>query len=207
MGPLARQFFARDAVALAPALLGSLIDQDEANVVLRITEVEAYRPDDSACHAFRGPTARNAVMFGSPGRLYVYLCYGIHHMLNIVADREGVGAAVLVRAAEVVAGSEVVRRRRGRDGGPELLAGPGKVAQALGLDRDWNGHDLCAPGGIVLRPGPAPRSIAFGPRIGIDYARPDDVAAPWRFADADSASVSHRRRLNVRSFHSEAERE
>jgi DNA-3-methyladenine glycosylase len=188
---LPQSFYARDAVTVARELVGMMLRRDE--IVLRITEVEAYGwPDDSACHGRAGPTARNAPMFGMPGRAYVYLCYGLHHLLNIVTQPEGEAAAVLVRACEPVAGLERIRARRGgRTAAPELLTGPGKVAAALGLDRTWNGHPVHEPGGLELLEGARPERLAVGRRIGIDYAEPRDRDAPWRFAWAGSPWVSH----------------
>jgi len=193
--PLPRSFFTRDVVAVAGDLLGRRLRR--GRVVLRITETEAYRwPGDTACHARHGKTARNASLWGPAGRAYVYLCYGLHQMLNVVVGGDdGEVAAVLVRACEPVAGLATVRRRRGGKKGPVLLTGPGKVGAALGLDRTFDGHDLCAPGGLVLEDGAPPTSIAVGARVGIDYADPEHRAYPWRFGDADSAWVSHRSRL------------
>ncbi|CAD6242123.1 unnamed protein product [Miscanthus lutarioriparius] len=142
---LPRDFFEVDALDLAPRLLGKLLQRDE--VVLRITEVEAYRPNDSACHGRFGITARTAPVFGPGGHAYVYLCYGLHMMLNVVADIEGVGAAVLIRSCSPVSGLETIQRRRGQQTEkPILLTGPGKVGQALGLSTDWSNHPLYTPG-------------------------------------------------------------
>lgn len=190
-GILPQSFYARDALVVARELLGKLLRRDE--VVLRITEVEAYRhPNDTASHCRMGRTDRNAPMWGPGGHLYMYLCYGIHHMLNIVTGREGEGAAVLVRACEPVAGLAQIVRRRGMDRGdrPVLLTGPGKVGQALGLDTSWSGHPLFTAGGLTLHDAPAVAATLAGPRVGIDFAAPADVAAPWRLAVADSRWVS-----------------
>lgn len=194
-GLLPETFFGRDTLTVARELVGTLLVRDE--VVLRITEVEAYLPGDSASHCRAGRTARNAPMWGPPGRVYMYLCYGLHHMLNIVTDDEGVGAAVLVRSAELVAGEALVRARRNwsKDLGPELLTGPGKVAQALGLDPSFSHHPLFSPGGLELHAAPAPRPLVTGPRVGIDFAEPEHRDAPWRIADAESRWVSARRTL------------
>lgn len=179
---------------VAPELLGKLLCEDD--VVLRITEVEAYRhPDDSASHCRMGRTKRNAPMWGPAGHVYVYLCYGIHMMLNIVTDQPDEGAAVLIRACEIVEGHAVVAERRGGIIGPNSLAGPGKVGAALGLDVSWSGHPLFKKGALVLREGPAPARIACGARVGVDFAAPRDRRALYRFADADSLSVTHRKLL------------
>lgn len=186
-------FFAHDALDVARALIGRWLVHGE--VTLRITEVEAYRwPGDTANHCRAGKTARNAPMWGPPGRAYVYRCYGVHQMLNLVTDRDEEGAAVLIRGAEIVAGHDVVTARRGRSG-PGTLAGPGKVAAALALDGSFNHHDVCAPGGLECRWGTPAATLLAGPRVGIDYASEADRRAPWRIADAASTEVSHRRHL------------
>ncbi|KAF9593092.1 hypothetical protein IFM89_020156 [Coptis chinensis] len=182
-------FFQVDALDLAPRLLGKFLRKDD--VVLQITEVEAYRPNDSACHGRFGITARTAPVFGPGGHAYVYLCYGLHMMLNIVADKEGVGAAVLVRSCAPVLGLETIQQRRGQSTEkPILLSGPGKVGQALGISTEWSNHPLYAPGGLEILDGPEPEKILVGPRVGIEYASPEDVSALWRFAVAGSPWVS-----------------
>ncbi|XP_010036500.2 DNA-3-methyladenine glycosylase [Eucalyptus grandis] len=186
---LSREFFQIDALDLAPRLLGKFLRRDD--VVLQITEVEAYRPNDSACHGRFGITARTAPVFGPGGHAYVYRCYGLHTMLNVVADKEGVGAAVLIRSCAPVSGLETIQKRRSQETEkPVLLAGPGKVGQALGLSTDWSSHPLYTPGGLEILDGPKPENILIGPRVGIEYALPDDVNALWRFAIAGSAWVS-----------------
>jgi len=192
---LPQSFYARDALELAHALLGQELHVGE--VALRITEVEAYRhPDDSANHCRMGRTRRNAPMWGPPGHAYVYLCYGVHSMLNLVAGLDGEGTAVLVRACEPVRGhAQIVARRGGRAMGPGVLDGPGKVAAALGLDTTWSGHALFRPGGLTLRRGVPPSAVLEGPRIGIGYATPEHQEAPWRLASADSAFVGHKKAL------------
>ena len=179
----------------ARALLGQLLVHGD--VTLRITEVEAYGgPGDSASHARHGRTSRNAPMWGSPGRAYLYFCYGMHWMLNVVTGPEGDASAVLIRGAEVVAGlGTVLHRRKAAQATPQLCAGPGKVAQALGLDGRFDGHDLLAPGGLELRAGPPPVGILSGPRLGIGFASPEDQARPWRFADAASSAVLQKKAL------------
>lgn len=182
---------------VAPGLLGARLARE--GVVLRITEVEAYGgSEDSASHARHGRTARNAPMWGPPGRAYLYFCYGVHWMLNVVTGPEGQASAVLIRGAEVISGLEtVLARRKAARPAPQLCAGPGKVAQALGLDRAFDGHDLLAPGGLELRPGPAPAAILAGPRLGIAFATPGDQARPWRFAAGDSLAVLKRKALQL----------
>ncbi len=175
--PLSAHFFDRDTRSVARDLLGCVLVREEVQV--RILEAEAYFPGDSANHAARGRTPRNAPMWGPPGHLYVYLCYGIHTLLNLVTEAEGRPAAVLIRAGEVVTGHDTVRSRRG---GRLDLIGPGKVGQALGLDLGWSGRPL-GQGLRVVR-GPAPPEVRTAPRVGIDAADPADVAACWRYIAA-----------------------
>jgi len=192
--PLPLSFFARDVLEVAPALLGQLLCHDA--VALRITEVEAYRwPGDTACHARSGRTKRNAPLWGPPGHAYVYLIYGMHSLLNIVTGVEGEAQAVLIRACEPVEGLALVQERRGGKTGPVLLAGPGKVGQALALDTSWSGHPLYSRGGLTVCAGTAPAAIAVGPRVGIEYAEPEHQRLPWRFADAGSRWVTKRAEL------------
>jgi DNA-3-methyladenine glycosylase len=136
-------------------------------------------------------------MWGPGGRAYVYLCYGVHNMLNVSADIPGRAAAVLIRACEPLAGLETILRRRGRspkaEYGPELLAGPGKVGAALDVDASWSMHPLHRRGGLMLMPGEAPQEILAGPRIGIEFAGAEDRARPWRFAIAGHPAVTRRK--------------
>lgn len=186
LGP---EFFSIDALDLAPLLLGKFLRRDD--VVLQITEVEAYRPNDSACHGRFGITARTAPVFGPGGHAYVYLCYGLHMMLNVVADKEGVGAAVLIRSCAPISGVSTIQQRRSQiTNKPVLLTGPGKVGQALGLSTEWSNHPLYVPGGLELLDGPKPEQILVGPRVGIDYASPEHVNALWRFAISGSPWIS-----------------
>ncbi|XP_026413752.1 DNA-3-methyladenine glycosylase-like isoform X3 [Papaver somniferum] len=162
---LSQDFFQIDALDLAPRLLGKFLRRDD--VVLQITE------------------------FGPGGHAYVYLCYGLHTMLNIVADKEGVGAAVLIRSCAPVCGLETIQLRRGqKTEKPVLLAGPGKIGQALGISTDWSSHPLYTPGGLEVLDGPEPENILIGPRVGIAYASPEHVNALWRFVVADSPWIS-----------------
>lgn len=180
--PLPRAFYARDAVVVARALLGRVLECDlgRERVAGRIVEVEAYRgARDPASHAFRGETPRNRVMFGPPGHAYVYFTYGMHHCLNVVCGREGVAAAVLVRALEPLAGLELARERRGVQEAARLMRGPGCVAQALGLTRVHDGSDLVG-GPLRVTREPARRfgrRIACGTRVGIRVG----LEHPWRF--------------------------
>lgn len=152
----------------------------------RIVEVEAYRADDPGSHAFRGKTKRNEVMFGTPGRAYVYFNYGVHWMLNVTAHAEGDAAAILVRAAEPLEGLEVMYARRPRAKRPEdLLSGPGKLAAAFGITGSDNGVDLLAEKSeLRIEPGEPVGKILAGVRAGLAKGKGEDL--PWRFVDADS---------------------
>ena len=194
MAPLRQSFFAREVELVARELLGCRLRRGP--VLLRITEVEAYAgPEDSASHARCGPTERNAPMWGPGGRAYVYLCYGIHNMLNVSADLEGRAAAVLIRGCEVLAGRELVEARRGGALGRRELDGPGKVGAALELDTGWSGHALYRVGGLNICPGQAPTSVLAGPRVGIDFASAADRKRPWRFAAGESRAISRPQEL------------
>ncbi|MBI3132353.1 MAG: DNA-3-methyladenine glycosylase [Acidobacteria bacterium] len=177
----------------ARGLLGCELVRED--VVLRIVEVEAYAgPEDTASHARHGRTARNAPMWGAPGRAYLYFCYGMHWMLNVVTGPEGVASAVLIRGAEVLAGMDtVLARRRAAKPSAQICAGPGKVAQALGLARESDGLDLLRAEGLHLRPGLTPGAILSGPRVGIGFAVEPDRLRSWRFALAGSPAVSRPR--------------
>lgn len=195
---LPRAFYRRHVAAVAMDLLGQRLVRDE--VVLRITEVEAYGgPEDSASHARHGRTARNGVMWGPGGHAYLYLCYGLHWMLNISTGERGEAAAILIRAAEVESGLETVLARRRVRASHDLLAGPGRVAQGLGLDRAFDGHALFGPGGLELRAGSRPDRVQALPRVGIGFAAAADRARPWRFLDPGAATLSAPRPRTVRS--------
>jgi DNA-3-methyladenine glycosylase len=156
-----------------------------------IVETEAYHDSEPACHAHIGLTARTHVLFGPPGRAYVYRSYGIHALLNAVCEPEGVGAAVLIRALEPLEGLDLMRARRGLEREDDLCSGPGKLTQALGIDLDLNTTDL-ATGPIrieVAAPGWESVEVAVGPRIGITKA----AELPWRFCAVGSRSVSRPR--------------
>jgi DNA-3-methyladenine glycosylase len=203
MKPLSREFHGRDAVTVARALLGKIVVHETAEgvAVARIVETEAYRgPADRASHSWGGRrTARNEVMYGPPGRAYVYFIYGMHWCLNVVTAEEGVPEAVLVRAAEPLEGAELMRARRGvAVADAELLRGPGNLCRALGITGERNGADLALPP-LFVADAPAVRAsrVRETPRIGVDYAGADS-ALPWRFVVADSPSVSGKRGLRNR---------
>ena len=179
-------FYDRPVVEVAPALLGSVVRHGETAGV--IVETEAYHETEPACHAYAGLTPRTEVLFGPPGRAYVYRSYGIHAVLNAVCEERGVGAAVLIRALEPLEGLEAMRARRGLERRDDLCSGPGKLTQALGIDLDLNGSSLL-DGPIAIEPRPAdwPQpELLVGPRIGITKA----AELPWRFSAAGFRSVS-----------------
>jgi DNA-3-methyladenine glycosylase len=196
---LPREFLGRPAPEVAPGLLGCVLESetDEGIVAVTLTEVEAYNgEEDPASHAYRGRTARNAVMYGPPGYAYVYFTYGMHFCVNVVCMPAGTASAVLLRAGQLVAGEDLARRRRPA-GGParNLARGPARLCQALGITRALNGADLCAQASpLRLRPGTRseernsgdPGSIDTGPRVGVSAAA--DV--PWRFWLDGEPSVS-----------------
>ncbi|TDX24178.1 DNA-3-methyladenine glycosylase [Modicisalibacter xianhensis] len=185
--PLSREFYARPALEVARDLLGRHVVRHigEESLVGRIMEAEAYGGAlDSASHASRGLTPRTAPMFGPPGHAYVYLIYGLHDMLNVVTGPEGEPGAVLLRAMTPVRGEAQMIAHRGGRRGRVLSDGPGKLAQAMNVSvSELNRHDLCLGERLWLAPGePVPDArVTAGPRIGIDYAEPQDRDAPWRF--------------------------
>ena len=175
---------------VAPTLLGATLRHGE--VAVRLTEVEAYDgPTDPASHAHRGRTARNTVMFGPPGHLYVYFTYGMHWAANVICGPEGHAAGVLLRAGEVIDGIEVARSRRGRARDRDLARGPGRLCAALRLSAEHKGCYLLGDGTVRLEP-PAvrPEMIMSGPRVGVSL-EPD---RPWRFWVAGSRYVSDYKR-------------
>lgn len=184
-GRLPRGFYERPASEVAPELVGAVVTADGVGGV--IVEAEAYEQDDPACHAFAGITDRTSVLYGPPGHAYVYLCYGIHRMLNVVCSPAGIAGAVLVRALEPTVGLTQMRARRGRERAWDLCSGPGKLCQALAIELDQSGLDLCSPTGAVVI-GPRVRSpeLEAGPRIGISRA----VSYPWRWCERGSSWLS-----------------
>jgi DNA-3-methyladenine glycosylase len=200
---ISRDFFARPSVEVAPDLLGCVLEHETADglVAVELTEVEAYAGrSDPASHAYRGKTARNAVMFGPPGHAYVYFTYGMHFCVNVVClGEEGSASAVLLRAGRVIAGEELARARRTRGttaiAPRDLARGPARLCQALGIDRSQNGADMVSAGSplrmlsgagnparsalLASEDGhPAtPRRIVTGPRVGVSSA----AEIPWRF--------------------------
>jgi DNA-3-methyladenine glycosylase len=208
---LRREFFEPEALAVAPRLLGCVIAHEtgEGLVAAEITEVEAYRGEsDPASHAFRGKTARNAVMFGEPGHAYVYFTYGMHFCVNLVCKPPGEASAVLLRAGRVVEGADLASARRMADAGTgvtvrgakalaarDLARGPARLCQALGIGRAQNGADVCDPAGQlrVLAPagfaGMPAATVRSGPRVGVRLG----ADADWRFwVDGDPTVSAYR---------------
>jgi DNA-3-methyladenine glycosylase len=192
-GLLPRDFFDRPVLDAAPDLLGCVLRHETPGgaVAVTISEVEAYLgAADPASHAFRGRTARNAVMFGEPGHAYVYFTYGMHFCVNLVCLPPGTAGAVLLRAGRVVEGEALAAARRpaSRANGRDLARGPARLCQALGIDRSLDGADVCSPasplqvsGGTVAVTG-----ISSGPRVGVSRG----AGEPWRFWITGDPTVS-----------------
>jgi DNA-3-methyladenine glycosylase len=183
---LTRNFYARSVHDVARDLIGCVVRHGAT--AGRVVETESYHMDEPACHAYAGLTGRTHTLFGEPGRAYVYFSYGIHSLLNAVAEDEGTGAAVLIRALEPVAGLELMRARRGIAHPEDLCSGPAKLTQALGIGLELNGSSLLhGPIEFLGRErGAVEPRIVIGERIGISKA----ADLPWRFCDADSRHVS-----------------
>jgi DNA-3-methyladenine glycosylase len=192
-GRLDRSYFARATTEVARDLLGCLLvsDREGERTSGRVVEAEAYLgPDDPASHAFTRRTGRVTAMWGPPGVAYVYRSYGIHAMLNVVTEPEGVSGAVLLRALEPVDGVAAMRRRRGVEAERLLCSGPGRLCQALGISVEDHGLDLVTSTEVWFEGGDRPGGVAAGARIGI--TRGTDRA--WRFFVTDSRHVSAHRR-------------
>jgi DNA-3-methyladenine glycosylase len=193
---LPRSFFERSSLEVAPDLLGCVLEHRtaEGTVAIRLSEVEAYTgASDAASHAYRGPTRRNAVMFGPPGHAYVYFTYGMHFCVNLVCRPEGTAEAVLLRAGAVAEGEELARARRpAARADHDLARGPARLCQTLAIDRALDGADVCDPAAplriLAAAPGAAPARAAVrtGPRVGVSAAA--DVA--WRFWIGGDPTVS-----------------
>lgn len=202
-----RSFYTQDSATVAAELLGCTLVHGDCSgrtesvdrggnnhlatekLVGRIVETEAYYGDhdvkDPASHAFAGETERNQVMFGPAGRSYVYICYGIHHMLNVTTGEEGVPGAVLIRAVAPREGIDTMRGRRGVDDKAELCSGPGKLCEAFGITKDHNDIDLTT-GHLRIEHGDTPSNVVRTTRIGISEGQELEL----RFYDADSRHVS-----------------
>jgi DNA-3-methyladenine glycosylase len=185
-----------DSVALARSLIGRIIVSDlrDERTAARIVEVEAYLPGDAAAHSFRGKTARNAALFRRRGHLYVYFIYGHHFCLNVSSEVAGVGAGILLRAAEPIVGLTLMAARRGGAPARDLCRGPGRLAAALGVTRTHDGADLTARGPVWLAAATAPpAALGTSVRIGISK----DAERPLRFFERGSPFVSGPKRLNA----------
>ena len=183
---LGADFYRRSVHDVARELIGCVVRHGET--AGRIVETESYHMEEPACHAYAGVTERTRTLYGPPGHAYVYFSYGVHSLLNAVAEKEGVGAAVLIRALEPVDGLDAMRERRGVERDEELCSGPGKLTQALGIGLSLNGTSLVdGPIEVLTRePGSREPRVVVGERIGITKA----AELPWRFCDADSRHVS-----------------
>jgi len=191
--PLPEKYFDKDALTLAQALLGRVLvhHSPEGTTAGIIVETEAYlSKNDPACHASRGKTKRNAVMFGPPGRAYIYFIYGMYYCFNVVANAQEIGEAVLIRALEPVEGQELMRKRRKKSRSfLDLTNGPGKLCMAMGIDLQLNGFPLFKfpfylGKGIDIEPD----MIKSSGRIGINQAQDK----PWRFFLQGNQFVSRR---------------
>jgi DNA-3-methyladenine glycosylase len=181
-------FFARQTLLVARGLLGSKlihVDRDGTRVAGWIIETEAYvGPEDLGCHAHAGYTARNANLWGPAGHAYVYFTYGMHWMFNVVTERAGFPAAVLIRALQPAEGVDRMRRRRGARHALDLTDGPAKICQALRIDRRLNGADLCMRSAeIWIERGKRfpPSTVTTGPRVGLNTVPEPWKSIPWRF--------------------------
>lgn len=185
---LGADFFARSVHTVARELIGCrLLYEGRGGTIV---ETESYDRDDPACHAYAGLTRRTEPLFGPPGRAYVYLSYGIHSLLNAVAEPEDEAAAVLIRAVEPTTGLEEMRARRGERPDTDLCSGPGKLTEALGVGLDANGADLTTDPFQLLPPKPDwSGDVVTSPRVGITKA----IERPWRFSLAGSPFVSRPR--------------
>ncbi len=198
---LTRDQLAGPVLEVAQALLGQRLVRrtDQGDVVLRLTEVEAYAGStDPGSHAFRGRTPRTAVMFGPPGHAYVYFTYGMHHCVNVVTGPDGEASAVLLRAGEVTSGEDLVRARRGDVAFRDLARGPARLTVALDIDRGLDGVDLTDSAGplhLATAESPAGRTIAIGPRVGVSG---EGGLRHWRFWLEDEPTVSPYRAAVVR---------
>ena len=181
-----RAFFERPVLEVAHDLVGCVVTHDDTAGV--IVETEAYHESEAACHAYVGVTPRTRVLFGPPGRAYVYFSYGMHWMLNAVCEPAGVGAAVLIRALEPVDGIEHMRERRGLEAARQLCSGPGKLTQALGIAAELNDTDLLR-GPIAFSDRPrAWRDVAVDVDVRVGITKAADL--PWRFVAAGNRFVS-----------------
>lgn len=187
-------YYRKNVTTVARDLLGKVLITSIKGQVSSgiIVETEAYSWKERGCHAYNGrKTLRNEVMFDAGGKAYVYLCYGMHHLFNVVTNREGIAEAVLIRAVEPLQGMEIMIERRGDVPVHQLTSGPGKLTRALGIDRSWNGKVLWNDDVWIEDIGKkvSARQLDISKRIGIDYAG-EDANLLWRFSIRDNKWVS-----------------
>ena len=177
---LRREFYNRPSIKVAKELLGKylVINKDGTKLSGKIVETEAYRgPYDPASHAYGGMTPRNSIMFGEPGYAYVYFTYGMYYCLNVITERKGFPAAVLIRALEPEGGIEIMKRRRNKEKIEDLTSGPGKLCQAMGINKTLYGADLIGKTIYVEDRSEAAEKVVSTNRIGIDEGK----EKKWRF--------------------------
>lgn len=187
-----RDFFERDTLEVARALLGQVLVRvtDEGTTRGVIVETEAYLGQrDDAAHTYKGRSERTRAAYGDSGCAYVYLIYGMHCCFNITAGSPGVPEMVLLRALAPIEGLPLMAARRGTEKEKALCSGPGKLCRAMAIDRSLYGEDLCGSGRFYLESGVTPAHIVATPRIRVDYAQLCREE-PWRFTDADSPFLS-----------------
>jgi len=188
---LSEDFYIRDTVTVANELLGSSLVRTigVVKIVCKIVECEAYYgKDDGASHAARGVTSRSKIMFGPPGRAYVYFNYGVHHLLNVVTEREGTAGAVLIRALQPLSGEELLRKNRPVAKSVDLTNGPGKLTQALGIDLSYNGVELYSGDLYICKGEVKPKKVVVTERIGISLGK----QLPYRFYIDNNPFVSRK---------------
>lgn len=193
---LHRAFFARHAVTVARDLVGKILCRRDLGLMARVVEVEAYTEDDPACHAYGRRTARNAPLWGPPGHAYVYRSYGIHWCFNVATGSDGVAQGCLIRAAQPLAGQDLMRRRRPVRRETDLLRGPAKLCQAFDVSGELSGADLCDGGVLAFGDDGVAPEVVDGPRVGVSVA----ADWPWRFYVPGSPWVSSYRR-SPRALH------
>lgn len=188
MKRLNRDFFLQPTVEAARKLLGHrlvLLESDRRRLSGLIIEAEAYvGTEDLACHAKSGRTKRNATMWGEPGHAYVYFTYGMHWMLNLVTEKEGFPSAVLLRGIWPEEGISLMKERRAGRPFRELTDGPAKICQALNIDGEWDGHDLCSPDSkifVEIDQAVESKNVTRGPRVGLNTVPEPWKSMPWRF--------------------------
>ncbi len=188
---LPRTFFSRPTLEVAEELIGKFLvyRNEKTRLVARIVEVEAYiGEDDPASHASPGLTERNAIMYGPAGYAYIYLIYGMYNCLNVVTEKDGFPAAVLIRAAEPIEGNSVMVKRSRKLAQAKVLSGPGRLCRAMGLATRHSGTDMCGKILWIEDRGGSKNEVVRTPRIGISKAT-DQL---WRFCDPESRSLSQK---------------